>query len=83
MQLLRAIKYMHTAGVVHRDLKPSNLLLNGNCDLKVCDFGLVSAASLQAYEACLGGHGSCPCFRKRTCFRTSLLSKPLSSLRLS
>ncbi|GAB4821651.1 hypothetical protein N2152v2_008697 [Parachlorella kessleri] len=39
-QLLRAVKYMHTAGVVHRDLKPSNLLCNGNCDLKVCDFGL-------------------------------------------
>jgi len=39
-QMLRALKYMHSAGVLHRDLKPSNLLLNSNCDLKVCDFGL-------------------------------------------
>ena len=39
-QTLRAVKAMHSASVLHRDLKPSNLLLNGNCDLKVCDFGL-------------------------------------------
>jgi serine/threonine protein kinase len=39
-QILRALKYLHSANVLHRDLKPSNLLLNGNCDLKVCDFGL-------------------------------------------
>ncbi|MES1909874.1 MAG: hypothetical protein MHM6MM_002561 [Cercozoa sp. M6MM] len=39
-QLLRAIKFIHSAGVIHRDLKPSNLLLNSNCDLKVCDLGL-------------------------------------------
>ena len=40
-QLLRGLKYVHSAGVVHRDLKPSNLLLNANCDLRICDFGLV------------------------------------------
>eukprot|EP00898_Chlorokybus_atmophyticus_P001567 jgi/Chlat1/2410/Chrsp17S00181 len=39
-QLLRGLKYIHTANVLHRDLKPSNLLLNANCDLKICDFGL-------------------------------------------
>jgi len=39
-QLLRALKYIHSANVLHRDLKPSNLLVNSNCDLKVCDFGL-------------------------------------------
>lgn len=39
-QLLRGLKYVHSAEVLHRDLKPSNLLLNANCDLKICDFGL-------------------------------------------
>jgi len=39
-QILRALKYIHSANVLHRDLKPSNLLVNANCDLKVCDFGL-------------------------------------------
>jgi len=39
-QLLRGLLYMHSANVIHRDLKPSNLLLNKNCDLKICDLGL-------------------------------------------
>lgn len=39
-QTLRALKSIHSAGIVHRDLKPANLLVNANCDLKVCDFGL-------------------------------------------
>jgi len=39
-QILKGLKYIHSANVLHRDLKPSNLLLNGNCDLKICDFGL-------------------------------------------
>jgi len=39
-QILRSLKYIHSADVVHRDLKPSNLLLNSTCDLKICDFGL-------------------------------------------
>mmetsp|Transcript_16789 Transcript_16789/g.29418 ORF Transcript_16789/g.29418 Transcript_16789/m.29418 type:complete len:427 (+) Transcript_16789:305-1585(+) len=44
-QLLRALKFIHSALVLHRDLKPSNILLNGNCDLKVCDFGLARVAN--------------------------------------
>ena len=39
-QILRGLKYVHSANVLHRDLKPSNLLLNATCDLKICDFGL-------------------------------------------
>lgn len=39
-QLLRGLKYMHSAVVIHRDIKPQNLLVNCNCDLKICDLGL-------------------------------------------
>lgn len=39
-QILRGCKYLHSAGIIHRDLKPRNLLVNSNCDLKICDFGL-------------------------------------------
>uniref|UniRef100_A0A8C6BKH1 Mitogen-activated protein kinase n=3 Tax=Cetacea TaxID=9721 RepID=A0A8C6BKH1_MONMO len=33
-QILRGLKYIHSANVLHRDLKPSNLLINTTCDLK-------------------------------------------------
>ena len=36
---------MHSANVLHRDLKPSNLLINSNCDLKICDFGLAKISN--------------------------------------
>jgi mitogen-activated protein kinase 1/3 len=39
-QILRGLKYVHSASVLHRDLKPSNVLLNASCDLKIADFGL-------------------------------------------
>ena len=39
-QLLCGLKYLHSANVLHRDLKPGNLLVNANCELKICDFGL-------------------------------------------
>jgi len=44
-QILRGLLYLHSANVVHRDLKPSNILVNKNCDLKICDFGLSRSMS--------------------------------------
>uniref|UniRef100_A0AC35TN64 Mitogen-activated protein kinase n=1 Tax=Rhabditophanes sp. KR3021 TaxID=114890 RepID=A0AC35TN64_9BILA len=43
-QILRGLKYIHSANVLHRDIKPSNVLLNTTCDLKICDFGLARVA---------------------------------------
>uniref|UniRef100_A0A8C0PP60 mitogen-activated protein kinase n=1 Tax=Canis lupus familiaris TaxID=9615 RepID=A0A8C0PP60_CANLF len=43
-QILRGLKYIHSANVLHQDLKPSNLLINTTCDLKICDFGLAGIA---------------------------------------
>ncbi|CDR46032.1 CYFA0S21e01266g1_1 [Cyberlindnera fabianii] len=44
-QILCGLKYIHSADVLHRDLKPGNLLVNADCELKICDFGLARGYS--------------------------------------
>jgi mitogen-activated protein kinase 7 len=44
-QILCGLKYIHSANVLHRDLKPGNLLVNADCELKICDFGLARGFS--------------------------------------
>lgn len=39
-QVLEAMAYAHSRGVIHRDIKPSNILLRENGSLKVSDFGV-------------------------------------------
>ena len=38
--LLCSIKYLHESNVLHRDLKPANVLINEDCTVKLCDYGL-------------------------------------------
>lgn len=64
-QILRGLKYIHSANVLHRDLKPSNILLNTSCDLKVC-VGWMSTS-----QACLASH----CVRNA--FRLPFQRQPL------
>ncbi|XP_006830934.1 PREDICTED: mitogen-activated protein kinase 15 [Chrysochloris asiatica] len=44
-QLLLATKFIHSGNVIHRDQKPSNVLLDANCSVKLCDFGLARSLS--------------------------------------
>lgn len=44
-----AVKYLHSANVIHRDLKPANVLVNEDCSVKICDFGL--ARSITGVES--------------------------------
>lgn len=48
-QILRGLKYIHSANVLHRDLKPSNLLLNTTCDLKVSVITQIYLSDLNSY----------------------------------
>ncbi|PRP85489.1 Protein kinase domain containing protein [Planoprotostelium fungivorum] len=38
-QLLKALLFCHTNGIMHRDIKPENLLVARDDTLKLCDFG--------------------------------------------
>ncbi|XP_054714023.1 LOW QUALITY PROTEIN: mitogen-activated protein kinase 14-like [Uloborus diversus] len=46
-QILRGLKYIHSAGIIHRDLKPSNIAVNEDCELKILDFGLARHAEIE------------------------------------
>ena len=47
--MLVAVRYLHSANVLHRDLKPANVLVNEDCSVKLCDFGL--ARSIAGVES--------------------------------
>lgn len=47
-QIVKSLKYLHSAEIVHRDLKPANIMLDAECNVKVIDFGL--ARSIRSFD---------------------------------
>ena len=39
------MNFLHSANIMHRDLKSENVLIDDECRIKICDFGI--ARSLQ------------------------------------
>jgi mitogen-activated protein kinase 1/3 len=48
--LLVGLRYLHSAGIYHRDLKPANCLVNQDCSVKICDFGLSRAIGIEEQQ---------------------------------
>lgn len=44
-QMLDAVNFIHSKGVVHRDLKPENILMDSEMNIKISDFGLAVYAT--------------------------------------
>ena len=38
--IICGIQYIHSSNIIHRDIKPGNILINKECNIKICDFGL-------------------------------------------
>ena len=39
-QIIKGVQYLHNSDIVHRDIKPHNLMIDGDGNLKIIDFGL-------------------------------------------
>ncbi|MFV0443454.1 MAG: serine/threonine-protein kinase [Planctomycetaceae bacterium] len=58
----RAVEYLHSKGIIHRDLKPSNILLNGDGEPFVTDFGLAKVTATDSRETTTGTILGTPCY---------------------
>merc|ERR1712072_1652113 len=62
-QMLRGIKFIHSAGVIHRDMKPSNILLTKACQVKIADFGWSRSTPASLSEGALTEYASARWYR--------------------
>ena len=44
-QILQALQFAHDHNVIHRDIKPHNIVINGQGQVKVTDFGIARAGT--------------------------------------
>jgi len=58
--MLVGLKYLHSAAIYHRDLKLANCLVNQNCSVKICDFGLSRAIGDEKPQNSQELQQSCP-----------------------
>ena len=67
-QILSGIHYSHSANLVHRDLKPANILINTDCTITICDFGLARATQAMSVSQALNSTADAPppLYRKLT-----------------
>lgn len=56
----RPSQYIHSANVLHRDIKPGNVLVNADCELKICDFGLARGFDPDGGSDAAGGPKGAP-----------------------